>query len=617
MRDKDIDALRYISRVSGKSKIHIVTLLLVQMILGISSVFYALLFRDVIDRAVSHDMDGVIRHIIYIILLVVLQIALSAVVRFVQEFACAGYENAFKKRLFVVLLTKAYGPVTAVHSGEWVNRLTSDTKVVAEGLGTILPGLLEMLTKLIGAAVMIIVIEPRFGLVIFPGGLLLAALTYIFRKKLKKLHKKMQESDGKVRVFFQEHLESLIMIKSYSMEHKSIRQASERMQEHKRARIMKNHFSNVCNVGFAAAMDGAYMLGIVYGAFGIYNGSVSYGTVMALLQLIGQVQMPFANITGYLPRYYAMIASAERLMEAENFSGDAADEFLSADDKKNEPELSDGRTEKLYSANSKIKPESDKYVFLEIGLRGASFSYKDGEKGVTKVFDSFDFHISKGEFVAFTGVSGCGKSTVLKLLMGLYPLEAGERYITFSGGGSGERYADNSYRHLFAYVPQGNLLMSGSIRDIVTFAEDGELAEARKSVVDGELTGAGITAVDEELTEVRISASDREDRCQELIDRALVISCASDFVAELPHGVDTILGERGAGLSEGQMQRLAIARAIYSDRPVLLLDEATSALDEVTEERLLENLRAMTDKTVIIVTHRKAALSVCDRLVRF
>lgn len=602
MRERDRDALKYLNRVSGKTKVHIITLLLVQMSLGMSSVFYALFFRDVIDGAVSHDREAMIHSILCLVLLVMLQIAFRALVRFLQEYANAGFENAFKERLFTVLLTKDYGAVTAVHSGEWVNRLTSDTTVIAEGLSTILPGIGEMLTKMCGAAVMILIIEPRFGLLLLPGGLLLVVLTYIFRKQLKKLHRKVQEADGKVRVFFQEHLESLVIIKSYARENISVEESIDKMREHKQARIKKNHFSNLCNVGFASAMNGAYLLGVVYSAFGIYNGTVSYGTLMALLQLIGQIQTPFANITGYLPKYYAMIASAERLMEVERFaddSGSAVSDTIQQEKGLSEIERFADNRERDSADMIRQEDNREKIDFAELGLRRAAFFYENEEKGRTEVFENLDFTIRRGEFVAFTGSSGCGKSTVLKLLMSLYPLKSGEKYIVLSeklsvqkeekertvnnGKNDGQTVRkmepDASFRKLFAYVPQGNLLMSGSIRDIVTFGESEVLTDRMKNALD--------------------------------------ISCASDFVSGLPQGVETVLGERGTGLSEGQMQRIALARAIYSDRPVLLLDEATSALDEQTEKRLLANLRAMTDKTLIIVTHRQAALSVCDREVHF
>jgi ATP-binding cassette subfamily B protein len=204
---------------------------------------------------------------------------------------------------------------------------------------------------------------------------------------------------------------------------------------------------------------------------------------------------------------------------------------------------------------------------------------KDGDKeSRPTVLKGLDMEIGKGEYVAFCGPSGCGKSTVLKLLMSMYNLDEGQRYLQDA---EGERAMDASWRGLFAYVPQGNQLMSGTIRDVVTFAEPKERLEDEK------------------------------------IHRALEIACAEQFVSELPEGLDTLLGERGAGLSEGQMQRIAIARAIFSERPILLLDEATSALDEQTEAKVLDNLRSMTDKTVIIVTHRPAALEITDKIIYF
>ena len=279
---------------------------------------------------------------------------------------------------------------------------------------------------------------------------------------------------------------------------------------------------------------------------------------MAILQLVNQIQSPFANISGLVPQYYGMIASAERLMEAESFPEDNAQ----------------ARTEAEIGAFYEN-------AFQALGLRDACFTYQppvreEEDQPMPVVLEHLSLEVGKGEYVAFTGHSGSGKSTILKLLMSLYSLDSGARYLRSRDG---EQTLDASWRGLFAYVPQGNQLLSGTIREIVAFGDEEGMA--------------------------------REDA----LCRALRIACAEDFVLSLDKGLDSSLGEGGSGLSEGQIQRIAIARAVFSQRPVLLLDEATSSLDAETERRVLENLRAMTDKTVIIVTHRSAALEICDKRI--
>jgi len=555
------NTLQWLSIVTGKAKLLVGVLVAVQAVLSVSSIAFAFVLRRIINMAVDGVQGGFWASLALLVGILLGQIVLSAASRFLSEYTSAAVENRFKHRLFSALLTGDYASVTAVHSGEWMNRLTSDTTIIAGGVTQIVPGLIGMLVRLFGALAAILWLEPRFFWVLVPGGAAMLALTYGFRKILKHLHKNIQEADGTLRVFLQERLESLLIVRTFAKEQQTAAQAASLMEQHKAARMKRSNFSNLCNIGFAGAMNGAYLLGIGFCGYGILTGTMSYGNLMAIMQLVGQVQSPFANITGYLPRYYAMLASAERLMEAEAFAPDS------------EHPLAEEETLEFYRAK-----------LTALRLEHASFTYQppvraeEAQPPMPVVLKDIDLTIRKGEYIAFTGPSGCGKSTVLKLLMCLYPLDAGSRTLETT---CGTQPLTAAWRSLFAYVPQGNQLLSGTIRDIVSF---GDPCKAQDD--------AGIL-------------------------RALRIACAEDFVQKLEKGLDTTLGEHGQGLSEGQMQRIAIARAVFSEHPILMLDEATSALDEATARQLLENLRRMTDKTVLMVTHRADQTGFFDRELSF
>lgn len=557
------NSLLWIWRVTGGYKSCILVLLLIQAIYGLCGVVSAMLFRDLIDQAVAGFRSGFFRAAAMLLGLELGQIALSAFYRFMSEWTSSTVENRFKSRLFACLLYKDYAAVTAVHSGDWINRLTSDAREVTGGVLTIFPGLAGMVVRLVGALAALFFLTPAFFYVLIPMGILLLAVTALFRNILKRLHKKIQEANGAVLAFFQERLESMMILRVFSMEKGALNGAEQRMEAHKAARMKRNHFSNVCNSGFSLIVGGGYILCAACCGYGILKGTLSYGTFTAVLQLIGQVQGPFANLSGIVPRYYAMLASAERLMEAEKYEDDGNETHVTAEE-----------IARFYKED-----------FQSMGVRDAGFSYQNTDGTAIgseekAVIDHLDMDIRKGEYVAFTGHSGCGKSTLLKLLMCLYPLDHGERYLMAEKENREIQIPlTAAWRGLFAYVPQGNQLMSGTIREIIAFGDPGAM------------------------------------RQEERLSQALRISCAKDFVSELPDGIDTVLGERGCGLSEGQMQRIAIARAVFSERPVLILDESTSSLDETTEQMLLKNLRQMTDKTVLIITHRPAALEICDRRI--
>lgn len=231
-------------------------------------------------------------------------------------------------------------------------------------------------------------------------------------------------------------------------------------------------------------------------------------------------------------------------------------------------------TKSIMSAEGEIGDGVDfeSASFSKLELRGVSFTYDRGDD----VLHGCDFALNAGEFVGLAGPSGVGKSTLTKLLLGAYMPQSGEAWAQDAGG---IRVPLCEAKGLFAFVPQGNRLMAGTICDTVAFAEQGNGPDLQRVVA------------------------------------ACKAACAWDFIRALPQGLDTPLGQRGTGLSEGQMQRLAVARAVYSQAPVLLLDEATSALDAETEREMLANLRALPGRTAVLVTHREATLAACDRVV--
>ena len=537
---------KWLLTVTGRNKYCVALLILLQSVIGAISVLYALLLRNIVDSAVQKDIKSFWYYVASIVSVVFVQVLIHAVIRWLSELSKANIENMLKRNIISNILNKSYAEVSSIHTAEWINRITNDAKLTSEHFVEILPDFTETAVRLISALVMIIILEKWFAYILIPGGLAFFFLTYAFRKILQKLHKNIQEEDGKLRIFLQEYIGSLIMLKSFCAETQTLKKADINMKNHKTVRMKRNHFSNVCNIGFGAMMNGFYILGVTYCAHGIITGTVTYGTLTAIMQLIAQIQSPFANISVYIPRYYAMTASAERLMYAEKFAGES---------------------EKI-DINTIIDFYNNEFVSLK--LKNVSFTYNSNDNCI----QDLSMDINKGDYIAFTGHSGCGKSTVLKLLMCMYELNSGERTILKSNGC--EKLTD-AWRRLFAYVPQDNALINGTVREIVAFATPSLAYDDAK------------------------------------IRNALQIACADEFINDL----DIQLGEKGSGLSWGQMQRISIARAVFSDSPILLLDEATSALDEHTEKRLLENLRQMTNRTIIIVTHRPTVLSICNRIFNF
>ena len=542
-------AMSWIFGVSGKLKLGVLLLVLLNSAISISAVAFALVLREAIDGAVSGNKMVFLKFVIILGLIMVGQIAARGVIRFLDEYVRSGMENVIKTRLYETILSRKYSAITAFHTGELLNRITNDAVVVADGFVQIIPGIIAMLVKLVGAAAVLFVLDYRFSVIFFAGGGIVLVFTTLFRRVMKRLHKDVQAADGVLRSYLSENLGSLMVLKTFGAERKSIDTSKQYMDKHRFMRMKRNKFSNICNVGFGLVMNGGYIFGLCWCSFGILHGSITYGTLSAVLQLVDQLWAPLANMTGYLPKFYGMLSSAERCMELETLEEEHVESQFSRD-----------YCRELYKDMTAIE------------CKNITFRYEDDI-----ILENADISIGKGELITIMGNSGAGKSTLLKLLLAIYEPEKGTLEIKTEK----ESYAlTEKYRKMFAYVPQGNFLMSGNVTSAIASLDD--------------------TSADVDMDKVKAVAH---------------IACADTFVEKLEHGYDTLIGERGMGISEGQAQRLAIARALYTDAPVLLLDEATSALDEQIEKKVLKNIRELTDKTVIIVSHRKAVLEVCDRCV--
>ncbi len=538
---KKNNALKFIVQTSKKEWPRLFAVTVMMAASSFLGVYLALVMRGVINSAVSGDPSGMKRWGIGLISLIVAEVILYIFTRVLASQMSARLEIAFRETVFSKLLRKDYSSVSAFHSGEIQNRLFSDVSVVSENVSTLLPSVVGLFTRLGAALVAVFVVDKLFAAVILAAGISLFVLARLFKGVMKKSHKEAQEAGGKVRAHAQESVENLLVIKAFGMEDKISEGEKRHHLAYYKKRMKRALLSIMASGGASALIDFGYAYAVIWGATKIISGAAGfgYGDFVAIMQLIGQIESPFAGLSGSLTKYYSTIASAERIMELCELAEDTA---KAAD------------SERIYKN------------LLSINLSQVSFAY-----GETEVLSCASTAILKDSLTLVSGISGIGKSTFIKLLMGVITPQSG---LVFAKTEDGDILLDSSTRGIFAYVPQGNLLMSGSI------AENLRLAKA--------------------------------DATEEEMQAALEASCA-DFISELPNGLDTVLGERGSGLSEGQVQRLAIARAILFGAPVLLLDEATSALDENTEKRVLENIMRLPGKTCICISHRPAARLICDK----
>ncbi len=546
IKKSDLIAIKWMFTICKKERFKILLLVFTNIIAATLTIVYANFSKNIINAAtIDKSFSLVLRYALYYLFIIMFQLGLTLLSRSTLERCLGKIEWELKQHMLKTVLKKDYGEITSYHTGDLQNRMFNDVNVIASGVTNIIPNIVLFLTRLICAFAYLVVIDKIFALAFLVGGIFVFLCTQFFRKTLKRLHKEVQKTEGKTRSFIQEAVTSLIAVKAFSVEEKVLDKADNLQAENYKAKMKRRFFGIVANAGISTVFSFGYIFALGFGAYRLING-LDYGTVTAMLQLVNQIQAPFAQLSSIMPQYFSVIASAERLMEIETLPDE------------HEVNSSEFDFEKTYKE------------LKSINFNNISFKY---DRDI--ILDNTSLKINKGDFVAIMGISGIGKSTLLKLLLGVFKVQEGSIELECENENIP---VDVVTRKLFSYVPQGNFILSGTIREILTF-------------------------INSEATD-------------EKIERAIEIACAKDFIDDLPDRLETVIGERGIGLSEGQLQRLAIARSLLSGCPVMLLDEATSALDEDTEKAFLTNLKELKNKTCVIVSHKRAALEICNKHVQ-
>ena len=536
--------IKWIYKCSKKYLWMVGLLTIISMAISGSFILMAVVSKKILDIATKSTTGSIINTCIFLFGIIAFQAVANIISNNCRVRSQAKIENSMKEYLLTTLLDKEYQEIITLHSGELMNRFTSDIEIVAGGIVGFIPQIFSLFTKIIAGIWVLFTIDAKFTLIILIIGMITVVCSRLYSKKFRFLHKAVQQSQGVARSFMQECIENVIVVKSFVNENAIKEQLEEKQNYNYQLRVKQNAISNLASTSIYVMMTTGYYVALGWGAIQISKGLLTFGTLTAFLQIIDQIKAPFRNVSGLIPRYDSMIASAARLMEIENLNDE--------------------------SKNHKIENIKCFYDRFEgIGLEHGDFSYDDKE-----VLKDVSIFIPKGNVIAITGESGNGKTTLFHLLLGLIKLNNGKLFIQTHDD---QIMIDAGTRNMFSYVPQGNMILSGTIKENILFGNQ--------------------------------NASDKQ------IEQAIEIACLKDVIDELPEGINTVLKERGIGLSEGQRQRIAVARAIISEAPVLLLDECTASLDGDTEKRLLDNLKNFQQKTVLCISHRSAAIACCDLII--
>ena len=452
------------------------------------------------------------------------------------------FSFGIRKQIYEKIIHSHWMDVKKYHTGDLMTRLTSDAGNVADGIIGTIPSIIQLIVELLLVFITLFSYSPLlacFALLVAPVA---AVSSWWFGRKLKRLQVKVQESEAVYRSFLQESLANLLIVKAFANEEYSTQRLTQLREERFGWVYRRTKMGLISSTAMSMSFQVGYIVAFAYGAIQISRKAITYGTMSVFLTLVNRVQAPVMGLAQQIPRVVSILASAGRIMELQE---------LPLEEKEEEPLA---------------------VVQAGVDVSGLTFGYTQDN-----VLENVSLHIAPGEFVAVIGESGIGKTTLIRIIMSFMSNIQGS--VTFYNEKGETQKANAATRNFIAYVPQGNTLFSGTVRENIRMGN--------------------LNATEEEMNE------------------ALKLAAAYDFVQELPKGIDTVIGERGHGLSEGQAQRIAIARAFVKKAPFLILDEATSSLDEATEQEVIRGLQRLTPRpTCLVITHRKSILKYCDREIK-
>ena len=536
--------------------------IIVNIIFALIGIYNVTVSKSLIDSAISGDSEGTIRWLIIMLVITLISMLSSPITSFMSTHSSTKLTQNIQRKIYPHIQCSDWLEQSKFHSVSLLTRVTSDVSNISSAILGTIPSLVSLIVTLFGSFYTLISWAPSIAFAaVFIGPFLILVGRY-FSSKLKDLYKEAQEEDVKYRSFMQESIQNIMIVKTFCMEKINMHRLID-IQNNKYKIAMRN--TKLCvmtsmSMSFCSSLD--YFTIFTWGVLNIAKGVSTYGTFTGMLQLYSKVQSPFSSLASMIPGLISTIAAAERLMEIE---------AIPVEKMANEKDLDDITTLEiaLDSINNEVSSEFNR---PNIVFDNVSFAYKANNN----ILNNINLNIEPGETIAFVGPSGEGKTTIIRLILSLINPTEGNVLLTEDNI---VKDINRNYRELISYVPQGNTLFSGSIRDNLKYGNP--------------------------------NASDDE------IKAALSNACALDFINELEDGLDTMIGEKGVGISEGQAQRIAIARSFLRERPILILDEATSALDPETEVNVLKAVRGLPIKpTCIIITHRPSALNICNRIMK-